>query len=527
MKPFLYLTKRNFINYIKSFKHKPSKAFPLAFFIFMIVMMCLSFSLGEGDIEYKYNNPKYFILGTTVIFLIILIYNLYSGIGRKAFKYTMSDVNLIFTAPIKAQSVLLYGFIREISSILVFSIVIIYQIPNINSNFKFQKSGMAFFIVGFLLFLITMTFISLLMYGIFSKFYMYKEKAVKILRAIILFLIIGLVFNIYLNSKGDFLGYTVEFFNKDFWVYVPIAGWMREITIQALKGINNSIYLYMALLVIVSIVCGVILYNLNLDFYEDALPSAEQNEVVQSYKNSGYDKSELNRLTREKKPLFARRTKEFKYSATYGKAIFFRHLAEYRKTGFYFLGLSSLMYFLISVVTAYINMPLIALFFLSVYLMFLTTYTGKWSSDFNNQVIFLIPARSEEKLFYSTLTTIIQYFVNGIILFVPSGIIGRENIIDILLFILAYASFGAVSTYGAVLNYKLFDRVSSEMLKGIFMMITLFLYILPGIIIGLILGLVLKIFGNYSLQLAFIIYNAFASFIIIQLAKGIYDRIEL
>ena len=39
---------------------------------------------------------------------------------------------------------------------------------------------------------------------------------------------------------------------------------------------------------------------------------------------------------------------------------------------------------------------------------------------------------SEEKLFYSTLTTIIQYFVNGIILFVPSGIIGRENIIDIL-----------------------------------------------------------------------------------------------
>ena len=65
------------------------------------------------------------------------------------------------------------------------------------------------------------------------------------------------------------------------------------------------------------------------------------------------------------------------------------------------------------------------------------------------------------------------------------------------------------------------------MLKGIFMMITLFLYILPGIIIGLILGFVLKIFGDYSLQLAFIIYNAFASFIIIQLAKGIYDRVEL
>ena len=101
------------------------------------------------------------------------------------------------------------------------------------------------------------------------------------------------------------------------------------------------------------------------------------------------------------------------------------------------------------------------------------------------------------------------------------------NIIDIILFILAYTSFGAVATYGAVLNYKLFDRVSNEMLKGIFMMITLFIYILPGIIIGLIISFVLKIFGDYSLQVAFIIYNTFASFVIIQFAKGIYDKVEI
>ena len=167
------------------------------------------------------------------------------------------------------------------------------------------------------------------------------------------------------------------------------------------------------------------------------------------------------------------------------------------------------------------------LFFFSIYMMFLTTYAGKWATDFNNQIIFLIPARSEEKLFYSTLTTVIQYAVNGVILFLPSGVMSGTNIIDIILFILAYTSFGAVATYGAVLNYKLFDRVSNEMLKGIFMMITLFIYILPGIIIGLIISFVLKIFGDYSLQVAFIIYNTFASFVIIQFAKGIYDKVEI
>ena len=48
-----------------------------------------------------------------------------------------------------------------------------------------------------------------------------------------------------------------------------------------------------------------------------------------------------------------------------------------------------------------------------------------------------------------------------------------------------------------------------------------------GIIIGVIISFVLKIFGDYSLQVAFIIYNTFASFVIIQFAKGIYDKVEI
>ena len=74
---------------------------------------------------------------------------------------------------------------------------------------------------------------------------MYKEKAVKILRAIILFLIIGLVFNIYLNSKGDFLGYTVEFFNKDFYVCNPMKGVRNRMRLKFIlsgsgKTLNDS-----------------------------------------------------------------------------------------------------------------------------------------------------------------------------------------------------------------------------------------------------------------------------------------------
>ena len=151
MRPFIYLGWRTFINYIKSFKHKPSKAIPLIFYVIMIGLMFTSLTFEGGDLEHDYSNPKYFIFGATIILLIMILYNLYSGISRKNFRYTMSDVNIIFTAPIKPQNVLLYGFIREISFILVFSFVFIYQIPNMAINFNFQKSGILLFLIGILL----------------------------------------------------------------------------------------------------------------------------------------------------------------------------------------------------------------------------------------------------------------------------------------------------------------------------------------------------------------------------------------
>ena len=141
MRPFIYLARRTFINYIKSFKHKPSKAIPLIFYGFMIFCMFINITAVKNiKRDNEYINSKYFIFGATVIFLILILYNLYGGISRKNFRYTMSDVNIIFTAPIKPQNVLLYGFIREISFILVFSFVFIYQIPNIAMNFNFQVS---------------------------------------------------------------------------------------------------------------------------------------------------------------------------------------------------------------------------------------------------------------------------------------------------------------------------------------------------------------------------------------------------
>lgn len=526
MGAFAYLLKRNIINYVKSFKHKPSRAFPFLFYGFILLMMAISFILEDS--EPHYSNPKYFITGLTVMLVIVFIYIIYSGIIRKNFKYNMSDVNLIFTAPIKSQNVLLYGFIREISSVLALSIFLLFQLPNLTLNFKFTKYGLVVFLFSILLFFITLSFISLLMYGIFSRFKNVKKLAENIVKFISLIVIGGISLYIYLYSKGDYLGYSVELFNKEFWNYIPLIGWIRAIIIQCLSEYNYSLILYVLALVFTSVLCGFILYKLNIDFYEDALPSAEQNEVAQSLKNNGFDQKQIQNINnKERKPILARRKVNYNYSSTYAKAIFFRHVLECRKSGFGFLDIFSLIYFGVSLFSWYVGLPIEFLLGFGVYFMFLTTYAAKWANDFNTHFIFLIPAPSEQKLFYSTLISVIKYGVNSLILFLPVSILTKANPITVIFCILSYVSFGAVATYGAVLNYRLFDRVSNAMMKGIFMMITLFIYILPGVIIGIVLSLFLKVFGQYSLYMSFIVYNVFASFIIIHFAKTVYDRVEI
>ena len=74
--------------------------------------------------------------GLKLLEIVSLLFIIYSGISRKNFRFTMSDVNLIFTSPIRPQNILLYGFLREISFVFAFTIFFLFQIPNLVNNFN-------------------------------------------------------------------------------------------------------------------------------------------------------------------------------------------------------------------------------------------------------------------------------------------------------------------------------------------------------------------------------------------------------
>lgn len=525
MSPFLYLIKRNFINYIKNIKHNKTKIIPFVFYFILIVIICLS-SFSDNDTA-SIKEPKYFIAISTAIIITSFLFTIYSGISRKNFRFTMSDVNLIFTSPIRPQNTLLYGFVREISFIFAFSLFFLFQIPNILNHFKFANYGILIFFITLFIFCITLSFISLLMYGIFSRFQKYKTFAVNFSKCILAIFLISTTLYIYQNSSGNYFEIFTDFFNKNWWGYIPVVGWTSNIITQCLTVFNASIFLNLGLLILTCILCGFILYNLNLDYYEDALPSAEQNEVAQSYKNSGFDSKQLLSSSKARKP-FARRKVSMVKFPSFSKAIFYRHILEYKKTGFYFVNLLTLFYLIISIAYGlWFEPPLSPLLYLAAYLIVTTLQIGKWSQDFNNHFIFLIPDSSTSKLLYSTLSSMIKYIIDGCFIFIPAGILLKVNPLEIIFGILSFISFGAVCTYGGVLSYKLFDKVSNQLTRGLVTFLSIFIFIIPGILIGNLLSFYFKIFGPFAVYISIILYNTLISIIIIQKAKNIYDDINI
>jgi hypothetical protein len=198
----------------------------------------------------------------------------------------MSDVNLIFVSPIKPQTVLLYGIIKKIALELLASIYILYQIPNALRNFNVPVINQIVLILSFLIFqLIFCNMLKLFIFALNTKHSMLGQVIRQTIKGLLIVITTGALFVL---VRGDIKATWEKLLNivvHSSWIGdIPIVGWMREISIQVIKGMNISILLYLLLFLLISILMLYITYNLKLDYYEDMLSGAEQYDATKNIK---------------------------------------------------------------------------------------------------------------------------------------------------------------------------------------------------------------------------------------------------
>lgn len=521
MKPLFYILKKSIKNYIKELKKKPVAL--IGYILFAILLLfIIGYSIVMPSSIVKAASPD--IYGTIIggVILAFTYFSVKIGISRGGTFFRTSDVNLVFTSPIEPRKVLIYGFIKQLYKTLFTMIFFVFQIPNIKNFFPLKAYGGILIILAFFIFTFSLSIVGVLIYSVCAKdknIRRYFEKGVNLIVALVIIL-----FLIQFMESKDIIQSTKSILNNKYFYYIPFIGWFKGIFMAAVIGINTQFYVNLVLIVMMLCLIIVPLFKLNMDYYEDVLNATEYLEKFYLAKKEGKTLS-VNDKSR------VRRIKQ-RYKGTGAKAIFYRQLLEYKKTGFFFVNKGTLLMIIIGTVFGLLlrdkNIGINLILYFTVYMLLFMTMQGKWAQEITKPYIFLIPGNSANKVFYATLADNIKNAVDGFALFIIIGIIFRASPIIIILCALTYMSFGSIYIYGDILSKRILGEHSKNLEIMLKLLITVGI-IAPGIIISIVISIVYKnlYMAEYLQYIILILYNLFASFIILFTNASVFENLEM
>ena len=521
MTPLIYIMKRSFVNNIKRIIKKPLYLIGYILMIAVLVgFIIISFKAPQNNM--RNGSLQMYNTIITGVILAITYFQLSNGIEKGNSFFRQSDVNFVFTAPINEKKTLIYGFIKQMMMIFFMMFFLIFQIPNLKMNFPITNVGVLIFVIGIFSLFFVLSLLSVLIYSFTSKKKKNREIVKKILNSIIC--LIGISFLVILFKEKDITKSAQVLFENKLFESIPVIGWFKVVLSYAVKELNYKFYLNVIFIILFLGAEIIILFNINTDYYEDVLLSTERKEKLIQAKKSGTQVREIK----------VNKVKKLKntYKATGAKAIFYRHILEYRKTNFFFVDKSSLLIIGFGIGAKYIfhSGDIKSVLYASIYLLFILSIQGKWVQEMEKHYIYLIPENSIKKVFYGTLAEQLKIAIDGTLLFVVAGFMFKQNIVIIILSIIAYTTFGSMFVYADIIARRLFGKIHSKSIKVLMKMLIILFIILPSIILSVVAEYVIfknTGIGIYLGYLSCIFVLIVVLIIFILLSKGIFEISEI
>lgn len=518
MDAIIYLLKRNFINSLKELKKKPLK---LILYMGMIVLIIISLRFSiKSRVQVSDINLGIYISIFLGIILMFLFISLKAGIEKGNTLFRLSDANFLFSAPIKSQLVLFYGFVKQIGSNFILVLLLAFQMPNLYTNFPMKSYGWAIVLLGTLLFALLLSIMGVLIYSIGSIKEKYKRAINYSLYGFMGLVILGLLYSII--NIGDPLDGAINFLNMDFFNYIPIIGWFLNIYTSAILGFNFTTVIYLALIIISGIGFLFLIYNLDLDYYEDALNNSITKEEQLAKAKSG------NATWNGSKS----KTRKIKGKINYnkGRAILSKQMLEAKKTGLIFIDKTTLSTIGFSLIFAYIlrDNGVNFLLYMMIYMNIILLQSNLWSLELEKHYIYLIPESSTKKIIYATLLENIKALITGLIAFIISTFIYDISILEGIVLGVTYSSFISVILFSDLVIRRILGVGLSLVAERLVRMLIIVIMLIPGIVLSFLLGsFINKYTGGQGIYLILILYNILISLLFVVLSRGIFEKIDM
>ncbi len=383
MKSLFYLTSRTWKNKFSELIRSPLRLIVTVGFIALLIM---NFS---ADIFHSYGQRplEEFYAIIFLFYALAFLTGAYRGFTHGGSVFSLTDVNFLFTSPLKPSSVLFHGMMNQLGSSLWMGLVFVYQFALLRSLYPVGTKEMLLCVLGYG----AVVFLSQTAAMLFYFFTCGEEEKIKKAKAV--FYLVCLVFLLIFLSGVDFYSFSLLSLAKGFISPVmgafPVAGWIFALVKGVFEGnYTQCIIAFSASAVFVASVFLVLSRSAH-GYYEDVLLTAEKNAADKASGNVGKDKKSFS---------------EVKGGIGKGKGasvVFYKHLLENRRTKTSLFTQGSAFYIVLIVVYALVfKTDAISLFAMSCTASIITVIGGRWVKELTLPYIYLIPGRSVKKLFF-------------------------------------------------------------------------------------------------------------------------------
>ena len=135
MSAFLYFWRTSLKNRLLILRRKPAKLVAYLLMLIMIIAVILVSMIGLSESDRQNTDLVYLGLMVLGISYFLFAMGWSKGCKQGTSFFKMADVNLLFTSPLRPQNILAFGLINQMGSVLLSTIFLLYQIPNLVNQF--------------------------------------------------------------------------------------------------------------------------------------------------------------------------------------------------------------------------------------------------------------------------------------------------------------------------------------------------------------------------------------------------------
>ena len=459
---------------------------------------------------------------TMILLLVVVLWGIYGGSKKGSDFFLMADANILFAAPLKAQTVLMFRLSFQMLALLFFTFYLIFQVPSMKlilglDNFAIVAIFLAW---GMLLFMSKL--MSVFTYTLTATYEHLKKYVVPFVFAVGL-LVVAATGAVYISTGNDYMATLRLTYGADWSNYIPVFGWYKAMVMNAINGHVFASLGYMALnlVFLIALVWGI--WHIKADFYEDALAGAQKRDDMTKAALEGRN------INKDKKQ-YAKRTQKLEHKVRksyelkgWGASVFLHKsiLNRRRFSKFGFVTNTLLLYLAIGGLGAAFMAYKTDLREISVIglIMALTLFFRNFGNpieiESSHNWLFLVPEDPYKKVLYAILAGSVDCVLDLLPGIVVATVILRGNPLMALLWLATLVSMDFMfSCFGlllqAILPSSAMDVVKSMlqmMLRAFIIVVIVIAFAIGTVLQGLALGAVFCMFTSLAVgTICFIVY---------------------